>query len=151
VISPALMTELSHLSEGGAPSLSDGVRALCRRGLMRAHDIAGRLWQDVDTPDAKHHCEWLLRAYGPELRGGIPLDSDSAVTLRLESRAAADACAAALRGGGIQASVLGPHGHGYCVRIGGPSGVADTDLLRAALRAAALTAPETTLRAVVQH
>jgi len=33
-----------------------------------AHDIDGRLWQDVDTPETKKHTEWLLRAYGQELR-----------------------------------------------------------------------------------
>jgi len=69
VISPALMSELARLER---PSLSDGVRALCGRGLVRGQDIAGRLWQDVDTPDAKRHAEWLLGAYGPDLRGAVP-------------------------------------------------------------------------------
>jgi choline kinase len=76
VISPPLMTELARLER---PSLSDGVRALCRRGLVRGHDIAGRLWQDVDTPDTKHHAEWLLGTYGPDLRGSVPQGTEGAV------------------------------------------------------------------------
>ncbi|HEY3358875.1 MAG TPA: NTP transferase domain-containing protein [Polyangia bacterium] len=145
VVSPALMSELGRLE---SPSLSDGVRALCRRGLMRAHDIGGRLWQDVDTPETKHHTEWLLRAYGPELRGSLPLDSDSAVTLRLDSHAAATACAETLRARGVAATVVGPHGHGYCVRVSAPAGVADPELLQTALRAVASAASASALRAV---
>jgi choline kinase len=148
VISPALMDELAALE---APSLSDGVRGLCRRGLMRAHDIGGRLWQDVDTPETKHHTEWLLRAYGPELRGRIPLDGDSAVTLRLETQQAAAACAEALIGRGIPASVVGQFGHGWCVRVGAPGGVADAALLANTLHAAAGAPAPAPSRVALQH
>jgi 2-aminoethylphosphonate-pyruvate transaminase len=32
-----------------------------------AHDVAGAVWQDVDSPEMRLHAEWLLRVYGDDL------------------------------------------------------------------------------------
>jgi 2-aminoethylphosphonate-pyruvate transaminase len=64
VMSPTLVKALEGLPE---PSLTEGVQAAAARGLVVAHDVAGRPWQDVDTPEMKLHAEWLLRVYGDEL------------------------------------------------------------------------------------
>ncbi len=47
LISQVLLDALETLP---TPSLSDGVRLMAQRGLVRAQDIQGELWQDVDTP-----------------------------------------------------------------------------------------------------
>jgi 2-aminoethylphosphonate-pyruvate transaminase len=64
VMSPSLVEALESLPE---PSLTEGVQVAAERGLVVAHDVAGRPWQDVDTPEMKLHAEWLLRVYGDEL------------------------------------------------------------------------------------
>jgi 2-aminoethylphosphonate-pyruvate transaminase len=64
VMSPTLIDALASLPE---PSLTQGVQAAADRGLVEAHDVAGRPWQDVDSPEMKLHAEWLLRVYGDEL------------------------------------------------------------------------------------
>jgi 2-aminoethylphosphonate-pyruvate transaminase len=64
VMSPSLVEALEGLPE---PSLTEGVQAAAARGLVVGHDVAGRPWQDVDTPQMKLHAEWLLRVYGDEL------------------------------------------------------------------------------------
>ena len=38
-----------------------------RRGLVEAHDVAGAIWQDVDSAEMRQHAEWLLRVYGDDL------------------------------------------------------------------------------------
>jgi len=64
VMSPSLVAALDGLPE---PSLTEGVQAAAAQGLVVGHDVAGRPWQDVDTPEMKLHAEWLLRVYGDEL------------------------------------------------------------------------------------
>jgi 2-aminoethylphosphonate-pyruvate transaminase len=64
VMSPSLVEALEGLPE---PSLTEGVQVAAARGLVVGHDVAGRPWQDVDTPEMKLHAEWLLRVYGDEL------------------------------------------------------------------------------------
>ena len=64
VMSPSLVEALEGLPEA---SLTEGVQAAAARGLVGGHDVAGRPWQDVDTPQMKLHAEWLLRVYGDEL------------------------------------------------------------------------------------
>ena len=49
------------------PSLTQGVAAAAARGLVVAHDVGTKLWQDVDRPAMKAHADWLLRVYGEEL------------------------------------------------------------------------------------
>jgi choline kinase len=133
VISPLLVSELAKLE---APSLSDGVRRLARRGLVRAHDINGRLWQDVDTPETKKHTEWLLRAYGQELRGRTPLDNDAAVSFRVPSLEIAATIASGLRKRGHDATVHGNGDMAHWVRVATPGGVVDPGVLQAVLTAA---------------
>ncbi len=59
LIGPSLVAAL----EGpAAPSLSDGVRALARRGLARATDIGDAFWLDVDDGRALALAERALRA-----------------------------------------------------------------------------------------
>jgi len=61
-ISPLLIDALAAAyRERGDCSLSDGVRQLCGRGLMRAVPVAGEMWLDVDTPQALRHANALLR------------------------------------------------------------------------------------------
>ncbi|HXI55992.1 MAG TPA: aminotransferase class V-fold PLP-dependent enzyme [Polyangia bacterium] len=64
VMSPTLLEALDSLPE---PSLTEGVAAAAARGLVVAHDVAGKLWQDVDSADMRLHAEWLLRVYGDDL------------------------------------------------------------------------------------
>ena len=133
VISPLLVSELAKLE---SPSLSDGVRRLARRGLVRTHDIGGRLWQDVDTPETKKHTEWLLRAYGQELRGRTPLDGDAAVCFRVPSLEVAATVVTKLRQRGHDASVHGQGDAARWVRVTTAGGVVDATVLQAALTAA---------------
>jgi CDP-L-myo-inositol myo-inositolphosphotransferase len=133
VISPPLLAELARLE---APSLADGVARLARRGQVLAHDIDGRPWQAVDSPDSRKHAEWLLRAYGQELRGKTPLDGDAAVCFRVSSLEVAATVAARLRQAGHDASVHGSgDGRGW-VRIATAGAAVDSSVLQVVLSAA---------------
>ncbi len=57
---PALFDALEEALRAGDGSLSGGVRALARRGRVRAVDVTGRFWIDVDTPQALRTAERLL-------------------------------------------------------------------------------------------
>ncbi len=73
VMSPTLVTCLGELATTRAPSLIEGVAEAARRNLVVAHDVAGAIWQDVDSTDMRQHAEWLLRVYGDELlHPGVP-------------------------------------------------------------------------------
>lgn len=54
----ALVAKLAELAEKGAPSLSDGVRAMAEPIL--AADVSGKLWIDVDDPRAFALAEGLI-------------------------------------------------------------------------------------------
>ena len=69
VMSPTLLAALDSLDE---PSLTQGVAAAAARGLVGAHDVGTKLWQDVDSPAMKGHADWLLRVYGSELASPAP-------------------------------------------------------------------------------
>lgn len=64
VMSPTLLAALDSLEE---PSLTQGVAVAAARGLVGAHDVGTKLWQDVDSPAMKGHADWLLRVYGGDL------------------------------------------------------------------------------------
>ena len=64
VLAPSLCPALERLPR---PSLTEGVSAAAREGLVVAHDVGAKLWQDVDSPPMRLHAEWLLRVYGDEL------------------------------------------------------------------------------------
>ncbi len=64
VMAPSLCRALEQLPR---PSLTEGVAAAARDGLVVAHDVGAKLWQDVDSPPMRLHAEWLLRVYGDEL------------------------------------------------------------------------------------
>ena len=64
VMAPSLCRTLEQLLR---PSLTEGVAAAAREGLVTAHDVGAKLWQDVDSPPMRLHAEWLLRVYGDEL------------------------------------------------------------------------------------
>jgi 2-aminoethylphosphonate-pyruvate transaminase len=63
-MSPTLVEALESLDR---PSLTEGVAEAARRGLVIGHDVAGAVWQDVDSPEMRLHAEWLLRVYGDAL------------------------------------------------------------------------------------
>jgi 2-aminoethylphosphonate-pyruvate transaminase len=67
VMSPSLVACLDDLAKNKDPSLTEGVAEAARRGLVVAHDVAGAIWQDVDSAEMRLHAEWLLRVYGDEL------------------------------------------------------------------------------------
>jgi len=67
VMSPSLVPCLEELAKQGPRSLTEGVAEAARRGQVAAHDVAGAIWQDVDSADMRLHAEWLLRVYGDEL------------------------------------------------------------------------------------
>jgi 2-aminoethylphosphonate-pyruvate transaminase len=92
VMSPSLVDTLAALPR---PSLTDGVAAAARAGLVEAHDVGGKLWQDVDSPEMKLHAEWLLRVYGEGLAApSMPADNarggDPSGTLALIERLLAE-------------------------------------------------------------
>jgi 2-aminoethylphosphonate-pyruvate transaminase len=68
VMSPTLLACLDDLAKTREPSLTEGVAEAARRGLVVAHDVAGAIWQDVDSAEMRLHAEWLLRVYGDDLR-----------------------------------------------------------------------------------
>jgi 2-aminoethylphosphonate-pyruvate transaminase len=67
VMSPTLVACLDDLAKSKEPSLTEGVAEAARRGLVVAHDVAGAIWQDVDSAEMRLHAEWLLRVYGDDL------------------------------------------------------------------------------------
>ncbi len=91
VMAPSLLAALDRLPR---PSLTEGVDAAARDGLVAAHDVATKLWQDVDTPPMRLHAEWLLRVYGDDLsRPTVPAGagaSPAADTLALIERLLAE-------------------------------------------------------------
>ena len=68
VMSPSLIACLDTLAATGSPSLTEGVAEAARRGLVESYEVAGAVWQDVDSADMRQHAEWLLRVYGDDLR-----------------------------------------------------------------------------------
>jgi len=58
--SPELFDALESSKKDGNCSLSDGVRALGRKGRLRAFDIGDASWQDVDTPEALAYTESIF-------------------------------------------------------------------------------------------
>jgi 1L-myo-inositol 1-phosphate cytidylyltransferase len=54
---PGLFSCLESVKENGDCSLSDGMRKLAQIGKLRAFDIGGGHWQDVDSPEALEHVE----------------------------------------------------------------------------------------------
>jgi choline kinase len=59
--SPALFGVLESATKNGDCSLSDGMRKLAQQRKLRAFDVGGGHWQDVDSPQALEHVE---RIYG---------------------------------------------------------------------------------------
>jgi 2-aminoethylphosphonate-pyruvate transaminase len=68
VMAPSLVDCLDGLAQTAEPSLTEGVAEAARRGWVVAHDVAGAIWQDVDSAEMRLHAEWLLRVYGGDLR-----------------------------------------------------------------------------------
>ena len=62
VFSPSLFDALEEARAAGQTTLSAGVQRLAARGLMRAHDVAGASWCDVDTIEDLSAAETLIGA-----------------------------------------------------------------------------------------
>ena len=62
MLTPRVFDALEESGRAGDHSLSGGIRRLAARGLMRAWDIGGGKWLDVDTPDASRQAARLIRA-----------------------------------------------------------------------------------------
>ncbi len=78
-VGPSLVAELSRVVEqNGDASLSDGVQALSRRGVVAAVDVGEVRWIDVDTQPALERAEAMLRVFGDDL-GDEPGSSDSQI------------------------------------------------------------------------
>ncbi|MBV8673047.1 MAG: phosphocholine cytidylyltransferase family protein [Acidobacteriaceae bacterium] len=60
--SPELFDALELAKIDGNCSLSDAMRLLGRRGMLRAFDIGDASWQDVDTPEALAYTESIFDA-----------------------------------------------------------------------------------------
>ena len=59
--SPALFRALERAQDAGQYSLSHGIAELVSGGLVRAVDVTGCRWLDIDTPEALAEAErWLL-------------------------------------------------------------------------------------------
>jgi choline kinase len=71
-ITPAVIEALERVEGPEGCSLSQGIGDLAARGKMRAVDVGGAAWVDVDTPLAHAHAQNLLRSYGPSLRALRP-------------------------------------------------------------------------------
>lgn len=90
VMSPSL---LDALDSRATPSLTEGVQIAADRGLVEAYDVDHQPWQDVDSPEMRHHAEWLLRVYGDELARpdvSAPPPSPAADTMALVERLIAE-------------------------------------------------------------
>jgi 2-aminoethylphosphonate-pyruvate transaminase len=92
VMAPSLCEALERLPR---PSLTEGVAAAARAGLVVARDVGAKLWQDVDSPQMLLHAAWLLRVYGDELarptmQAGAPNAASVAGTLALIERLLAE-------------------------------------------------------------
>jgi len=92
VMSPSLLDAMDLLTD---PSLTQGVQAAARLGLVQARDVGTQLWQDVDSPEMKLHAEWLLRVYGddlsrPAMSASAPPPSPAQDTLALVERLMAE-------------------------------------------------------------
>jgi 1L-myo-inositol 1-phosphate cytidylyltransferase len=61
--SPELFDRLESASRDGNCSLSDGMRQLARERSLRALEIGGAQWQDVDTPEALAHAESFFEGH----------------------------------------------------------------------------------------
>lgn len=57
---PTLFNCLESAKENGDCSLSDGMRKLAQSRKLRAFDIGGGHWQDVDSPQALEHVERIF-------------------------------------------------------------------------------------------
>ncbi len=66
LLSDAIFEAMRQSAREGDESLSGGINRLAARGTMRAWDIGGARWVDVDTPDAWAEAERLVgeRAVG---------------------------------------------------------------------------------------
>jgi 1L-myo-inositol 1-phosphate cytidylyltransferase len=73
-ITESVISALERVDGPKGCSLSQGMAELASRGKMRAVDVEGAAWVDVDTPMAHAHAEGLLRRYGSALR---PLPSST--------------------------------------------------------------------------
>ena len=60
VCSPNLFNTLEEVAREQPASLTLGMKRLAADGLLRAHLIGDRYWQDVDTPEAYRHAEKIL-------------------------------------------------------------------------------------------
>jgi choline kinase len=58
--SPALFSCLESAKKNGDCSLSDGMRKLAQKRKLRAFDIGGGHWQDVDSPQVLEHVERIF-------------------------------------------------------------------------------------------
>lgn len=77
---PSLVEAIRTIERArGDASLSDGVRALSTAGRMRACDIGGAFWLDVDTPEAWRYGEEVLTRESVVIpsRTASPAPSDS--------------------------------------------------------------------------
>lgn len=62
LLTPRVFDALEESVQAGDASLSGGIRRLAAQGLMRAWDIGGGRWLDVDTPEASREAARLVRA-----------------------------------------------------------------------------------------
>ena len=58
--SPAIFNCLEAAKKNGDCSLSDGMRKLAQQRKLRAFDIGGGHWQDVDSPQALEYVERIF-------------------------------------------------------------------------------------------
>jgi choline kinase len=61
--SPIVFSCLRSALKNGNCSLSDAMRVLIRNRKLRSFDIGDGLWQDVDTPQAFSHAEFLAEQH----------------------------------------------------------------------------------------
>lgn len=61
--SPILFDRLESAIRDGNCSLSDGMRQLARERRLRALEIGGAQWEDVDTPEALAHAESTFKGH----------------------------------------------------------------------------------------
>ena len=57
---PVLFDALEVATREGEGGLSDGIRWLADRGMMRVKDVGTAVWQDVDTPQMRREAEHRL-------------------------------------------------------------------------------------------
>jgi 2-aminoethylphosphonate-pyruvate transaminase len=76
VISENLLAEISELERQGDVNLSEGIKALCKKGLLKACDVTGLKWIDIDTPASFGYARAMVSFLNEDFEYPIPFQRE---------------------------------------------------------------------------